>query len=523
MDIAADVVVIGSGPCGAAATWRLAEQGLDVLCIDRGGWIDYPGLDRDAPDWELRRRGLLNSNPNIRQGAADDPIDDGDSPIKPMLAHGAGGTSPFWSAHVPRFRPADFTMFSDDGVGADWPLGYDDLAPYYEMCERQWGTAQVAGDPTLPPRDAGAEPPLPAIGAHGERFARIFDGRGWHWWPVDLVVGRDGAAPANGHCTHPGPCDLGCPSRVRSGADRAFLDPAIARGARFEGGLKVLRLVTGPDGQIDHALCRRDGAEVRVYGRRFILSAGGMGTPRLLLLSGLANGSGLVGRNLMLHPYARVDGTFDTPQGGWITQETAGIVSFEFFGTDSSRGFLRGMKLQLTAGPGPMATARGGVAGQPLPWGADHHAAFETSFDHALGFTISADDLPEPENRISLSPRLTDADGLPAAKWHYRVGANSRAILDFGMARASEILTEGGAREIHVTPLRAQAGFHIMGTARMGTDPASSVTDAFGRCHDVQNLFLADPSVFVTASSINPTATAQALALRTADHVAASI
>lgn len=167
-----------------------------------------------------------------------------------------------------------------------------------------------------------------------------------------------------------------------------------------------------------------------------------------------------------------------------------------------------------------MATARGGVTGTPLPWGADHHDAFEASFDHTMGFTISADDLPDMDNRITLSDRLTDRDGLPAARWHYTVGKNSRRILDFGIARASELLTEAGATALHVTPLRTQAGFHIMGTARMGEDPSQSVVDGFGRSHDVANLFIADPSVFVTASSINPTATAQALALRTADHVA---
>lgn len=530
-ELCADVVVIGAGACGAAATWQLALQGVDVLCIDRGPWHNLAELDRNAPDWELRRRGKHSSNPNIRLahggGAWDEPVDDRDSPIKAMIAHGAGGTTPHWSAHVPRFRPCDFTMFSDDGVGLDWPIGYDDLCPYYDRLERQWGTAQVLGDPTLPPRE-GERFTLPAIGAHGEKIAGLLKAKSWHWWPVDLVVGQDGAAPRNGHCTHGGPCDLGCPGRERSGAERAFLAPAIEMGARFEGGLRVQRLVMGQDGLISHALCRQSHPElgereVIVKAGRFLLAGGGMGTPRLLLLSALANSSGQVGRNLMLHPYAKIDGLFDAPQGGWIPQTTAGLISLEFFHTDKSRGFDRGMKIQLSPGPGPMALARGAITGQALPWGEAHHNAMEQHFDHMIGFTVCADDLPEYSNYIGLSDTIFDRDGLPAAAWHYRVSENSRRILDYGLARAGEILRDAGARETFITPLRDQAGFHIMGTARMGKDPQYSVVDPMGRSHDINNLFIADPSVFVTASSINPTATAQAFALRTAELIAADV
>jgi len=520
-DLAADVVVIGSGPCGAAASWALAAAGVDVLCLERGHAMDYPGLDRDGADWEARRAGPLSSNPNIRRDAGDDPVDDAGSPIKPMLAHAVGGTSPYWSAHVPRFRPADFTMASEDGVGCDWPLGYAELEPYYQRLETQWGAAFAMGDPTLPPRGAAPGRALPTIGAHGERLARVFDAKGWHWWPVDLVRGRPGTTLDP--CTHPGPCDLGCPARHRSDAAEAFLAPALETGLRLETGCRVLRLEAGPDGRIVSALCRRDGAEFRANGRQFLLAGGGMGTPRLLMLSGLAQGSGQLGRNLMLHPYARVDGVFPEAVGGWLAREMAGIVSFEFYRTDRARGFARGMKLQLTSGPGPLATARGGASGRALPWGAGHHAAFEASFDHVLAFTVSADDLPEAENRITLSERLTDRDGQRAAKWHYKVGDNSRAILDFGMARARELLTAAGATETHDTPLRAQAGFHIMGTARMGTDPALSVCDPWGRVHEHPNLLVADSSAFVTASSINPTATAQALALRAAEAAGAAL
>jgi choline dehydrogenase-like flavoprotein len=259
-----------------------------------------------------------------------------------------------------------------------------------------------------------------------------------------------------------------------------------------------------------------------------VLAANGMGTPRLLLLSdsgrfahGLANRSGLVGRNLMLHPYARVHGRFAEPLGTWAPGQTAGIISFQFFRTPPEAGIQRGFRLQLNVAPGPMALALGAIGGRRIAWGAAHHREFEALFDHVAGLSVCAEDLAEPENRIALSDRLRDADGLPAPRMIYRVSDNSRRCLDYGMDRAAELLEEAGAEATFRTPLQAQSGFHIMGTARMGEDPERSVTDAIGRCHDVPNLFVADASVFVTSSSMNPTATAQALALRCADGILA--
>jgi choline dehydrogenase-like flavoprotein len=265
---------------------------------------------------------------------------------------------------------------------------------------------------------------------------------------------------------------------------------------------------------------------LHVRGRHFVVAANGMGTPRLLLMSsssrhpqGLGNGSGLLGKNLMLHPYGRVDGLFGELMGAWAPGEKAGIISFEFYSTRPQRGFVRGLKLQLTGGPPPVAIARGAIVGTPLAWGQGHHKAFTDLFDHTCGMTVCAEDLADLDNSITLSPALRDSDGLPAPKMVYRVSENSRRILDFGLDRAEEVFREAGSKATFRTALRAEAGFHIMGTARMGNDPARSVADPFGRSHEVENLFIADASLFVTSACVNPTATAQALALRQADHI----
>jgi choline dehydrogenase-like flavoprotein len=178
----------------------------------------------------------------------------------------------------------------------------------------------------------------------------------------------------------------------------------------------------------------------------------------------------------MLHPYGRIDGLFDTQLGAWAPGEAAGLVSFEFYAARPEHGFVRGLRLQLTPGPGPLALAKGAVVGIPLPWGAGHHGAFADRFDRSCGFTVCSEDLAAPENRIVLSDTLRDSDGMPAPKWIYRVSDNSRRALDFGLDRAAEVLREAGALETFRTPLRSQAGFHIMGTARMGTDPQTRLS-----------------------------------------------
>lgn len=523
-EIEADVVIVGSGPTGAAAAWRLATRGLDVLCVERGDWIDPASIPVSAPDWELRRRGPWHANPNVRGWCVDEPVDDAESPIKPMVGHAVGGSSLWWSAHMPRFRPDDFCMRTRDGVGADWPLDHAELAPWFDLNEAQIGLAGVPGDPFAPPR-RNAMRQLPPIGPCGRRFAAAFDRLGWHWWPVDLTLGRPEAQDTP--CTHVGPCDIGCPARLRQSADAIYLRRAMAAGARLLSRTRALELEHDRSGRVSALVCARAGERVRIRGQRFMLAANGMGTPRLLLLSrsgafpdGLANRSGLVGRNLMLHPYAKVEGRFDAPLGSWTSGQKAGIVSFEFFGTRRAHDFVRGFKLQLNFGARPVALALGAGTGRPLPYGVDHHAEFERRFDRIAGLSVCAEDLPDPDNRITLSGSVKDGDGLPAPKWSYRLSENSRRSLDFGMARARDVLREAGAEDLVATPLQRDTGFHIMGTARMGNDPDASVVDATGRCHDSPNLHVIDASVFVTSSSVNPTATAQALALRAADHVA---
>jgi choline dehydrogenase-like flavoprotein len=269
-----------------------------------------------------------------------------------------------------------------------------------------------------------------------------------------------------------------------------------------------------------------DGKECRQRAHMVVVATNGIGTPRLLLNSrsklfpdGLANRSGLVGKNLMFHPYGAVIGIFDEPLEGHKGPTGCCIMSHEFYETDVRRGFLRGYSFEIARGFGPVSTALTGASFGRIPAGADHHRAYRRMFDRNAAILAICEDLPEEHNTVTLDPNLADADGLPAPKVTYRLSENSTRMLAHGVARAKEALTAAGAVEtFEEAPLR-MAGWHLMGTARMGRDPERSVVNEWGRAHDVRNLFIIDGSIFVTAAAVNPTNTIQALALYIADSV----
>ena len=167
-------------------------------------------------------------------------------------------------------------------------------------------------------------------------------------------------------------------------------------------------------------------------------------------------------------------------------------------------------------------TAKGRLTLRPagrLPWGAEHHKVFRQLLDKRMSLSVVVEDLPEAHNQVTLDPVLKDAHGIPAPKIAYAVGENSRRMITHGVGRAAQILEAAGARDISVQNPILYGGWHLLGTARMGNDPQRSVVNAWGRCHDVKNLFIVDGSVFVTSGGVNPTSTIQAIALYIADSI----
>jgi choline dehydrogenase-like flavoprotein len=519
-----DVLIVGAGASGAALAWSLAETRMNILCLEQGDWMNPAEYPSTGLDWEVRAQGDFALSPNVRRRPADYPVNDSGSPITISNFNAVGGSTILYAGHFPRLKPSDFRVRSLDGVADDWPLDYATLEPYWAVNDRMMGVAGLPGDPAYPPKEVPL-PPVP-LGKVGETIARGFNTLGWHWWPSDSAIAT---RPYGGRaqCINLGPCITGCAQGAKASTDLTYWPAATREGVTLRTRCRVREITVRPDGMADGVIYYdADGVERRQRAEIVVLACNGIGTPRLLLNSrskafpdGLANRSGLVGRNLMLHPYGMVMGVFDDPLEGYKGPTGCGLMSHEFYETDPGRGFLRGYSFELLRGVGPLSAALWGLSAGRLPWGERHHRAYQDLFDHTGGLLAICEDLPDPENRVGLDPDLVDGNGIPAPRIEYRLGENSRRMLDHGVARAREALEAAGARQTFVeAPLRL-AGWHLMGTARMGTDPARSVVNEWGRSHDVPNLFVVDGSLFVTAGAVNPTCTIQGLALYVADRI----
>ncbi|MBI4219173.1 MAG: GMC family oxidoreductase [Chloroflexi bacterium] len=519
-----DVLVIGSGAAGGAAAWRLANAGFKVVCLEQGRWMDPDRyVTRDA-DWEFRSMTDWHFDPNVRRRPEDYPVNDSESAVTPLMFNAVGGSTIHWTGHTPRFHPSDFRVRTLDGAGDDWPLTYEELEPYYDMNDVMMGCSGISGDPANPPRSQRPMRPLP-LGPDGVRIAQAFDKLGWHWWPSDSYIN---SVPYDGRdaCNNCGPNGLGCARRAKGSTDVTYWPKAIAKGAVLKTRCRVFEITVDQSGRCTGAAYYdQDGRIQREEARAVIVACNGVGTPRLLLVSrssrhpeGLANSNGLVGKNLMYHPYAIVVGLIADIAEAWKGPLGNILMSQEFYETDPKRDFIRGYTFQMGRSPGPAGTAVS-WHGNVVPWGARHHEEFATRFGHMVSLAVISEDLPDEKNRVTLDPKLTDSNGIPSPKVTYRVSENTRRLLDHGIGKARQVFEIAGAHTVMINPLLRSGGWHLMGTARLGGDPARSVLNRWGQAHDVNNLFVVDGSAFVTSAAVNPTPTIQALALRTADYI----
>jgi choline dehydrogenase-like flavoprotein len=510
---AVNVLVIGAGASGAVVAKHMAEAGFSVVCLEQGGWqnaSDYPG---DKQEFELLVEHAWSPDPNVRGRPEDYPCENSGSEIAPVMFNAVGGSTIHFGAQWARMRPGDFHVRSTEGVGDDWPVTYEELLPFYELMDREMSISGTAGDPAYPP---GAGPPLPGlpIGKIGRKAAEGMNELGWHWWPAAHAIPSQATATQQ-PCARRGVCMFGCPEGAKGSTDLTLWPQAIAAGAKLVTGARVREITMNGNGLATGALwIDRDGAEQRAEADVVVLAANGIGTPRLLLASGLANSSGMVGKRLMLHPYMSVLGLYDDELDSWLGPWGTPILSLQFADTDESRGFARGAQWDVMPIGGPlMALARYGALPFEERWGAAVHGLIGKTVGRAFDWGIGIEDLPAEENTVTLDPALTDSDGIPAPKIDYRIDDDARRNLAWQLERAKEAHEASGAVETVVTDW-SQWGWHLLGTCRMGDDPATSVVDRFGRAHDVPNLFIVDGSVFVTSGPQPPTATIAANAAR---------
>ena len=504
---ACDILIIGAGACGAVVAKELAERGFSVRVLEAGRRIHAA---TDLQNSEANGGKILWTEP--RQVAGRDLV-------LPKAGTGVGGGTLAWLGVMPRFHPADFRTRTTEGVGDDWPLGYDDLRPHYEKIEREFGVAGECG-PFAP------EPyPLPMpphrMNWHAQVLARGARQLGAHPFAPPIAinsVARDGR-PA---CIYCGWCGSGCPTEAKATAANTFLARAEQAGARVTTGAQAHRI------RYDAARGRVTGVEFldsqrrehRVEARVVVLAAHAIETPRLLLLSacatfpdGLANSSGLAGQRFMSHPTWQVFGTFDEPVNAHQGMQMGHVMVQDYYAPDPRRGCARGFILiSYMMTPVTYANLSGLFYGSELK-------EFLHDYTHTAAWWAHAEGLPDPRNTITLDPEMKDARGLPVARVTCEWGENDIKLAAAARDKAAEMMAASGARKVRIG---LNYGAHAMGSCRMGDDPRTSVVNAFGQAHDIPNLFIADTSVFVTGSGVNPTLTAMALASRTSEFIAAN-
>jgi choline dehydrogenase-like flavoprotein len=320
---------------------------------------------------------------------------------------------------------------------------------------------------------------------------------------------------------------MGCPRGSISTSATSYFPQAIRNGVDLRTNARVHTLLV--DGSRARGAVYEDlqsGARYEIRADIVIVCANGIGTPRLLLMSdggsgnGVANSSGLVGKNLMFHPMAFVEGIFDDPMDSYKGARGSPLFVGEFHETDVSRGSVNGYTMIMVRAPGAGYASMGYSTFKPVDWGANHHKHFAEMFNHQAWFLNLAEDLPLERNCVTLDPAMKDSSGLPAPKVAYRMHDQDRRLTQHSIGKAEEVMRTAGARLVNNSGVLEQpCGFHLMGTARMGTNATNSVVNKWHRTWDVDNLFICDGSSMVTSFPVTPTATIGAMAVRLADHI----
>ena len=516
----ADVCVVGAGPAGALVAHRLAAAGADVVVLEAGRRFD---VDRRREQQEaVIRPGM--GDPWEMGGPRDAYTTGGRGyPLNAARVKGIGGSTLHWQGMVMRLHERDFEMQTRHGVGADWPLSYADLQPYYAAAERAFGVAGAMDNPYAPPRE---EPfPLPAFPpSHSDSlFADACERLG-----IDMhsVPNARNSEPYDGRaaCQGYGTCKPVCPSGAKYTAE-SHVRKAERAGARVVDHAPVQRLEHDDDDRVETAVyATPDGREHRQSARQFVIACGGVENARLLLLSaserypeGLANSSGVVGRFFMDHLFAGAGGRLGEP----TRQNHIGFNTSECHQFYDDSEPVEGLKLEFLnyAGPSPVMEALGADT-----WGDDLLEQLRDAYGTHVAIGALVEQLPDAENRVTLDPSERDDHGNPVPRVEWSLDGRTERAIEHANAIQHRILTELGAEvEWTVGPDATGPAYHQMGTTRMGSDPESSVVDADCRSHDLSNLWVLGSSTFPTGGAMNPTLTIAALSLRAADALEAAL
>ena len=534
-----DFAIIGSGSAGGILAKELATAGFDVVVFEQGPYRRASDFTHDEysvlVNAELMGGGPDASGQTFRADESEEATKAEFGPLE--YAQTVGGSSVHFSANFWRFREVDFKERSLLGPisgtnFADWPIDYAELEPYYTRVDWEIG---VSGEPG--PNDSFRSkpfplPPLPtkSSGVLLEKAAK----------KLGLTAQQEPHAilsqPFNGRsgCIHCGHCMFfGCEAGAKSSTLAAMIPLAEATGrCEIRDRSAVFRIETDASGRAREVLYYdKDGKEQGQLAKAVIVSANGAETARLLLLSaserhpnGLANSSGFVGRNLMLNAHGLVNGVFEHPLNDYKSVQVSKIIH-DFYESDESRGFYGGGGIDARPlfSATPIFHSLMGMPPDVPTWGKAWKDAFAHNFTRQMSMVAATTSLAMDRNNVTLDPNNTDQWGRPSLRTTYRDHDDDLSMVRFLVSKCEELMDAAGAEKqwaFDVAPTTNSA--HLLGTARMGDDPASSVVDRFHRSHDVPNLFICDGSSFVTSGRGQPTMTIMALAFRAAEHIAAA-
>ncbi len=503
-----DYLVVGVGSAGGVLCQRLARAGFKVLGMEAGKFWD---TERDWVSDEAGSHGLYWEDPRVIGGS--DPLTLGAN----NCGKGVGGGSVHWAAFTPRFHPSDFEVHTRDGVGADWPISYQDLKPYYELLELEMPVAGPAWYPWGDPHGYAFAPhPMGEVGNTLIRGCTKLGIGVSIGGPVAILSGSRGD---RAHCIYRGFCIQACKVGAKASTLITHVPDALVNGAEVRDRCMAARIELGKDNRVTGVHYFDHEGKARFQRAKAVIVSGyAIETPRLLLNSacaeypgGLANSSGTLGKYLMAQAGNVVAGRFDDLVRMYKAPP-AHCLTEEFYETDPKRDFARGFAIQ-TVGPLPIAFAKQMMAAKGV-WGWGLRRTM-MDYNHWCALGLLGEILPWEDNTVTISQTDKDQFGLPVAHVTFNLHDNDKKLIAYGKNVVMDVMRAAGAGEV----VQESRYAHLVGGARMGKDPSTSVTDAFGRTHDIANLFVCDGSLMPTQGSANPGLTIQALAARTADYL----
>lgn len=502
-----DVIVVGTGAGGGTLVHQLGNAGLEVLVLERGGWLPQEKQNWDASEVFVKHRYV----------SGDTWLDRDGKPFTPGIGYWVGGQTKFYGAALFRLRPSDFSAhMTGSGMSIPWPVSYDDFEPYYSAAEQLY---QVHGhhgdDPTEGPWSQ--QYPFPAV-SHSPRIRQLSNSlaeAGYHPFhaPAGVLLNEENSTRPELPCIRCSTCD-GHPCRVHAKADAEVIGirPVMdLPNVTLLTGCEVKRLITDVlRRQVTGVVVMRDGRGEVYHADTVVLAAGAVNTAKILLASGIANASGMVGRNYMCH-VSRAVMAIDREPNWTRFQKTLAMNDFYHADPGAGRFYPLGGIQMVGKSCAAAMRSESRLAALVPDWPLAKIAR------HAVDFWLTTEDVADPRNRVTLVNGQVKLDYTPnnivAASRLYR--ELRRVIRYAGMMDPHELdPTVFASHSIGLSGVAHQAG-----TCRMGEDPLSSVVNEWGQSHDIPNLFIADASVMPSVGAVNPALTVMAHALRVADRL----